>query len=821
MFDLSDIELCCLVSPRYQSLCLKLIQFTEASKDFPVFVLLESPIVKITTLDHHNLISTVVPGSQRMSQLTSVESELFRNMVLAQDGMRALCDPILLEVMTDPVIASDGHSYERSSIELWFKNCRTKGFALTSPMTNALLDNGNLTMNHALRSLIDTAKMQFMLYRGSTEGSDTANALAPPPPEIGMIRMLTSEIFSDMDRLMEINIMTELELRMAQIVAIGGESNGKSSVLERLIGFSVFPRSMDLCTRCIIRVHLRRGPGEVSSIVTRDRQTNSTLEETRKYVALDKICVEVKLMMDNIIAQEPGNAISLTKEILIEIRVPYCPNLNIVDLPGQVAANPQDPAITQDVPKATIDLAQAVISQEKDYSIFLLVVSATIPVNQSFAAQMVRQNGIEAKTVGVLTKMDVFFPTDDINDSLLNTLNNSNLYCTKHGWYACSNRSPNPLDMRDLERLCKIEDYESGLKAKERFLPYFATQRAGMDVIRRKIQIMFEDFICTEWVPRIREHLKNYFLTLSDNNANLGMPIPRDIDYVHSIGELTSTIPVLYPEYDINGLKLQDGNEFKDQLRIRVAEVCKNMSWMNFHAQKKIWQSNFKYEEFRTQRTQNWDANLLPFETAGDNAMEAQTAAVKILQTLVTQLHDFGAGGTIANALVAAIIDEQASKENIYVKAWNFLFKPTELAKSFKFDRFPTFMNSYRVFITESVKTTSANFRNKTNNQITKWSKEPLQFVCAVPSVQGSDVVCRIKWVGDMELYPSYIMGQWMETVAKGFLTLTDAWVVPAQSLNEECKVQRMGFLRQMVDVVKVLYALKVMEEKVILLRST
>ncbi|XP_019647749.1 PREDICTED: WD repeat, SAM and U-box domain-containing protein 1-like isoform X1 [Branchiostoma belcheri] len=59
-----------------------------------------------------------------------------------------LC-PISREIMVDPVIASDGYTYERKSIESWLHKGK-----MTSPMTNALLPNMNLTPNRMLKMLI-------------------------------------------------------------------------------------------------------------------------------------------------------------------------------------------------------------------------------------------------------------------------------------------------------------------------------------------------------------------------------------------------------------------------------------------------------------------------------------------------------------------------------------------------------------------------------------------------------------------------------------------------------------------------------------------
>ena len=58
--------------------------------------------------------------------------------------------PILLCVMTDPVVTQDGFSYERHAIEDWFQSSRK------SPKTNETLPNTSVTPNKSLKSEIWT-----------------------------------------------------------------------------------------------------------------------------------------------------------------------------------------------------------------------------------------------------------------------------------------------------------------------------------------------------------------------------------------------------------------------------------------------------------------------------------------------------------------------------------------------------------------------------------------------------------------------------------------------------------------------------------------
>ncbi len=59
--------------------------------------------------------------------------------------------PTTQELMKDPVVAADGHSYKRDAILCWLH----KGHK-TSPLTGAVLKNDFLIENHRLKSIIET-----------------------------------------------------------------------------------------------------------------------------------------------------------------------------------------------------------------------------------------------------------------------------------------------------------------------------------------------------------------------------------------------------------------------------------------------------------------------------------------------------------------------------------------------------------------------------------------------------------------------------------------------------------------------------------------
>jgi len=80
--------------------------------------------------------------------------------------------PITQEVMRDPVIAEDGHTYEKDAIENWLEK------SLTSPMTRQPISPAKLIPNLALKQLIDQWKDEQRKSKGKAKASDEAIPLA-------------------------------------------------------------------------------------------------------------------------------------------------------------------------------------------------------------------------------------------------------------------------------------------------------------------------------------------------------------------------------------------------------------------------------------------------------------------------------------------------------------------------------------------------------------------------------------------------------------------------------------------------------------------
>ncbi|XP_072118092.1 WD repeat, SAM and U-box domain-containing protein 1 [Mobula birostris] len=107
---------------------------------------------ELLNLTEKNLVSDLNIESlglrnKTMRKIEELKSKMESSCVGIPDEF--LC-PISREVMTDPVIAADGYSYEREAIENWINTKKR-----TSPMTNIPLESTLITPNRTLKMAID------------------------------------------------------------------------------------------------------------------------------------------------------------------------------------------------------------------------------------------------------------------------------------------------------------------------------------------------------------------------------------------------------------------------------------------------------------------------------------------------------------------------------------------------------------------------------------------------------------------------------------------------------------------------------------------
>uniref|UniRef100_A0A0N5C3B7 Dynamin GTPase n=1 Tax=Strongyloides papillosus TaxID=174720 RepID=A0A0N5C3B7_STREA len=210
--------------------------------------------------------------------------------------------------------------------------------------------------------------------------------------------------------------------QLPQIVVVGSQSSGKSSVLESIVGRDFLPRGSGIVTRRPLLLHLIHVSEEE---VSRRRGNSSSTDDCDEEWAIfdhddEKVYTDFNLVREEIIREtekESGTNKGISdKPIGLKIYSPKVINLSLIDLPGltKVAVGDQPENIEQQIS----DLILKYISNPN------ALILAVSPANQDFAnsdaikyARTVDKEGI--RTIAVLTKLDLMDNGTDASEVLM------------------------------------------------------------------------------------------------------------------------------------------------------------------------------------------------------------------------------------------------------------------------------------------------------------------------------------------------------------------------------------------------------------------
>lgn len=213
-------------------------------------------------------------------------------------------------------------------------------------------------------------------------------------------------------------------LDLPQIVVVGGQSSGKSSVLESLVGRSFLPRGTGIVTRrpLVLQLYNTRqdtledgDEDEEPDEVVDDREWGEFLHVPgKKYFDFAAIREEIVAETDRLTGKNKGID---SEPIHLKVFSPRVLALTLVDLPGIAKVPVGDQP--DDIEAQIHDMCLSFISNPN--AIVLAVTSANTDLANSDAlklAQSVDPGG--HRTVGVLTKLDLMDEGTDCVDILTN-----------------------------------------------------------------------------------------------------------------------------------------------------------------------------------------------------------------------------------------------------------------------------------------------------------------------------------------------------------------------------------------------------------------
>ncbi|KAH7910477.1 dynamin protein dnm1 [Hygrophoropsis aurantiaca] len=228
------------------------------------------------------------------------------------------------------------------------------------------------------------------------------------------------------------------ELDMPQLVVVGSQSAGKSSVLENIVGRDFLPRGQGIVTRRPLVLQLIHTPlpdptASPSSNTPTYTEWAQFLHIDKRFTDFNEIRREIEQETFRVAGQNKG-----VSKLPISLRI-YSPDvldLTLVDLPGltKIPVGDQPSDIERQIRNLVVDY---ISKPNRASSVILAVSPANVDLANSDSLKLARSVDPQGRrTIGVLTKLDLM----DAGTNALDILT-GRVYPLKLGFIGVVNRS--------------------------------------------------------------------------------------------------------------------------------------------------------------------------------------------------------------------------------------------------------------------------------------------------------------------------------------------------------------------------------------------
>lgn len=310
---------------------------------------------------------------------------------------------------------------------------------------------------------------------------------------------------------------------LPQIVVVGSQSSGKSSVLENIVGRDFLPRGSGIVTRrpLVLQLINRPAPAKLQTNGVDEKElsngndSQANVDEWGEFLHIPgQKFHDFSKIRDEIVKEteaKAGRNVGISPAP-INLRI-YSPNvltLTLVDLPGLTKVPVGDQP--RDIERQIRDM---VIKQiQKPNAIILAVTAANVDLANSDGLKLAREVDPEGqRTIGVLTKIDLMDTGTDVVDILA-----GRIIPLRLGYVPVVNRG-----QRDIENKKRID---LALKAEKEFFenhPSYRNKAAycGTPYLARKLNLILMMHI-KQTLPDIKTRISNSLTKYQQELEQLG-----------------------------------------------------------------------------------------------------------------------------------------------------------------------------------------------------------------------------------------------------------------------------------------------------------
>ena len=341
------------------------------------------------------------------------------------------------------------------------------------------------------------------------------------------------KIIHILDEIKEITNGLTTGLTFPQVIVVGQESSGKSSVLERISMLQFFPRGEQITTRMPIKLEMKHktttemeafckennlDANQDAWIRLKYTHQNGKVIYSPNFVSYQEVENLVKGYMDQAVSRANGKLAGIINdELSIEIISHQVPNLTLVDLPGIFGARYENEPM--DVKKLTKKLVEKYLVMP--HTIVLAILPANERIRNSAAMHLLQKHNKVEQTIGVLTKADLAYNQSHPNDpyyALKEKLEgkSADYIHLPRGYVAVRNRD----DSLQVSFQQSVSEERLWF---DTYLPgYYSAGKVGNDNLIAQISSVLQDYVQNTWIDSALHSITEIRTPLQDKFHALG-----------------------------------------------------------------------------------------------------------------------------------------------------------------------------------------------------------------------------------------------------------------------------------------------------------
>ncbi|CAF2562938.1 unnamed protein product [Rotaria sp. Silwood2] len=323
----------------------------------------------------------------------------------------------------------------------------------------------------------------------------------------------SSGLLSTVDRMRE--ILHNEKITLPEIVVVGDQSVGKSSVLEAISGIQL-PRAQNICTRCPLELRMKSTIATEYAVI---RSSKCSENEAETLYDMNEISNVVTRLTKEIAGE--GTNVSSTPIYLTVYKRNMAYDLTLIDLPG-ITRNPL-PGQPKDIHAQILNLINKYI--EPSTAVVLHVIPASVDFATSESMKLAKEYDPQClRQLITATKIDKY--DKGIAEKLLGR--GPGAMQLKLGCIAVLNRNQDEIDQNISFEEMKKREAEFFIKHHEAF-QYLPDEFKGIDQLVKKLAIIQQDRIRST-LPQVIEELRKQIREKTLELRNIPIPMTTEQD---------------------------------------------------------------------------------------------------------------------------------------------------------------------------------------------------------------------------------------------------------------------------------------------------